>query len=613
MLTTCSGLPLSTNASTAQDADEVLGYEAYQYGPNRESWDPGFYQGTLPSEVTRYVTNGAGTNAPSENLGFYFSGMRSADWGPIYYNTDFADTPTNTLIEINMSTMRDEQWTNSTLPSEIIPRANAELVWLPVSHQGVLVAIGGVVEPEEIWPYGLNSSQEADSKSTSPAFMTSIPIYDIASSQWYLQNTTGTPPGQLTEFCSVVAAANDSSSFNIYIYGGYDGLNAADSPTDDVWILSVPSFQWVKAYSGQSSHGRSGHKCVSPYPDQMFVVGGVHQSQATCVDGGIVQIFNLNSLEFQDSYDPATWAPYQVPGVVSKVIGGSAQGGATTVASWSDASLGEVFQTKYPGKVTHYYPYPVVSNATSTSSASHSSGKEWLAPLLGTVLGLLVLGIVIFAILFARRRKLLRRNNSVSGGSNSGSSNRYMRWVNGTPPVAEHEQKSEPSITSSETPENPSHRSNPSNETNEVTSELGGRPRYEMSAAQPTQPSRPPVELPTPYHDQDHHYSYPRNIDYAYNQSSPGVKSTSTPSASESPFSPDDVNRDSGISHIAPSEVSSNSNSPLLSPSRNSKTDDDVPPIPALPRHMRQVSSMSSGVVSPLTPVDEGKARFHFG
>ena len=623
MLISTSGLPLSTNASTPLASTEVLGYEAYQYGPYRQSWSPGFYEGTLPSGVNQYITNGAGVTAASENLGFYFSGMRASDWGPIFYNTDFADTPADTLIEIDMSTMRNEIWTNSTLPSDIIPRANAELVWLPVSDQGVLVAIGGVTAPEEISPSGLNSSQEAASKSISPGFMTSIPVYDIASKQWFVQNTTGSAPGQLTEFCSVYAAANDSSSFNIYIYGGYDGLNADDLPSDDVWILSVPAFHWIKAYSGQSSHGRSGHKCVAPYPDQMFVVGGVHQNQASCVDG-IIQVFDLNNLDFKDSYDPTTWGTYQVPSVVSAVVGGNAQGGATKTATWSDESLSKIFQTKYNGKTTTYYPYPVASNTTSATSGGHSSSNKWLAPVLGTILGLLVIGIILFGILFARRRRLLRRNNSISGSSNSGrASSRYMRWVNGIPPVV-HEEKSEPSISSSEAAENPSHRSNPSNETNITTthtSELGGQPRYEMSAAPSSQPMKPPVELPTPYHDQDHHYSYPRNIDYAYEQPALDEPATSTPSAygsdgnNSSPFSPDHVNRDSAVSHGEKSEISSlpsNSNSPLLSPARYSRVEDDAPPVPAAGRHARQVSAMSSGLVSPLTPVDEGKARFRF-
>lgn len=139
----------------------------------------------------------------------------------------------------------------------------------------------------------------------------------------YLQNTTGDIPPQLTLFCSVVASASDRSSFNIYIYGGYDGVNAGSTPSDDVYILSIPSFVWIKAYSGQPLHGRSGHKCLKVYPDQMFVLGGIFQNDPTiCLDGGYVQVFNLNTLEFQDSYSPSNWSNYSVPSIVTEQIGG---------------------------------------------------------------------------------------------------------------------------------------------------------------------------------------------------------------------------------------------------------------------------------------------------
>jgi hypothetical protein len=139
----------------------------------------------------------------------------------------------------------------------------------------------------------------------------------------YMQNTSGDIPPQLTLFCSIVAAAMDSTSFNIYIYGGYNGIDAEATPSDDVYILSIPSFTWVKAYSGTYSHGRSGHRCVKVYPDQMFVLGGIFKGDPTvCLEGGIIQVFNLNTLEFQDSYDPGIWGEYQVPPVVSAQIGG---------------------------------------------------------------------------------------------------------------------------------------------------------------------------------------------------------------------------------------------------------------------------------------------------
>ncbi|KAI9839213.1 MAG: hypothetical protein M1819_003206 [Sarea resinae] len=276
--------------------------------------------------MTTYVTGGAGVNVPSENMGFYFSGMRRADWGEIRvqgrpeYN---ATTIANSFISVNMSVMRHEQWSNVTLPSNIPGRANAELVWVPVSEQGILLAIGGVVDPESY--YLMEDSQQiTQSENESPGFIKEIAIYDIASQNWYLQNTTGDYPPQLTRACSILASANDSSSHNVYFYGGYDGLNSSSDPSDDVYILSVPSFTWLKAYTGNSTHGRDSHKCAKVYPDQMFVVGGVPQEANSyqCLSNNIVQIFNLNTLEFQDSYDPDVWSEYKVPDIVTKRIGG---------------------------------------------------------------------------------------------------------------------------------------------------------------------------------------------------------------------------------------------------------------------------------------------------
>ncbi|KIW62044.1 hypothetical protein PV05_02097 [Exophiala xenobiotica] len=498
------GLPPLTDSSSPQSAETVLGYEAYQYGPNRASWSPGFYQGSLPDGVTRYITNGAGVSAPSENLGFYFSGMRAPDWGPIYYEDSSANQTANTLIQVDMSVMRSEKWTNTTLPDDIAPRANAELVWIPVSDQGVLVAIGGVTAPEEIWPAGLNSSQTSTSQAQSPGFMESLPVYDIASRKWYLQNTTGDAPGQLTEFCSVVAPANDSSSFNVYIYGGYDGLSASDEPSDDVWILSIPSFTWVKAYSGNKAHGRSGHRCVTPYPDQMFVIGGIHQNQAECVEGGIIQIFNLNKLEFQDTYDPNTWSEYQVPSAVIKAIGGNPQGGATQTATWSDSALGGVFSRKYAQQITQYYPYPSDGSSPSTSSSGSSGISK------GAIIGISVAAVVIcllliiLIILLFRRRRIIHSTTSEKSATSSNS--RVTRWLNGASCApSPHKQ-----VSSNSGPEVPQ-VSNLSTE-EEQTPPL--RPqRHEMAG---TERPKPPYELATPYNIDDH----PRNsgvVDSGYN------------------------------------------------------------------------------------------------
>lgn len=149
-----------TNSSSPPAADAILGYEAYEYGPARQSWSAGFINKELPTNITRYVTNGAGVSAPSENMGYYFSGMRGADWGPIYQYDGSANTLADTLISVNMTVMREETWSNSTLPPAIPPRANAELAWIPAGDNGVLVALGGVIDPESLTVIqALNDSQ----------------------------------------------------------------------------------------------------------------------------------------------------------------------------------------------------------------------------------------------------------------------------------------------------------------------------------------------------------------------------------------------------------------------------------------------------------------------
>ncbi|OKP09361.1 hypothetical protein PENSUB_5297, partial [Penicillium subrubescens] len=150
----------------------------------------------------------------------------------------------------------------------------------------------------------------------------------------YLQNTTGdVPPNGHASFCSTLASSSDGSSHNIYIYGGYSGQNSTSAPYDDVYILSLPSFVWIKAYNGTSRHGRSGHQCFGVLPSHMLVVGGLYKDPSFCLEGGILQTFSLNDLEFQTTYSPELVEEYRVPNVVTRQIGGT-----TSVATTSSSS-----------------------------------------------------------------------------------------------------------------------------------------------------------------------------------------------------------------------------------------------------------------------------------
>lgn len=160
-----SGLIRASSDSDPPNEDEILRFENYLYGREREGWEPGFQRSRLSDGVNRYVAGGASVSAPSENLGFYFSGVRGADWGPIIENDYSANTTSDRLITVDMSTMREEVWSNDTLSDKAPGRVNGELVWIPVSEAGVLVAIGGVINAEDTFMSALNDSQIEESVS----------------------------------------------------------------------------------------------------------------------------------------------------------------------------------------------------------------------------------------------------------------------------------------------------------------------------------------------------------------------------------------------------------------------------------------------------------------
>ena len=282
-------------------------------------------------------------------------------------------------------------------------------------------------------------------------------VYDIAKKVWYEQKTTGTTPSALAQGCTVVASAGDGSSHNIYWYGGFDGTHPAGQFSDEVWVLSIPSFTWVLLSQGVASHARAGHRCVKPYPDQMFVIGGYTPepgTDITCVEGGIIQAFNLSSGQWLDSYDPNVFSSYQVPDVVVSKIGGTGSGSATATApisGFATSSLATLLAAPYnSSKIATWYPYHEAAQTSSVPlpPASKSSGTpKYLAPVLAVILGLFFITLVVLGILLWRRRRYLSKHPN-AGHSDSGTMNfqsRVSNWLRRTSSVVKS-----PTVTSTE-------------------------------------------------------------------------------------------------------------------------------------------------------------------
>ncbi|KAI1172729.1 hypothetical protein F4777DRAFT_601324 [Nemania sp. FL0916] len=614
------GLLRDTAIYNAPDADDVLSYRASDYGLPKD-FEAGFVQADLPDGMTRYVTYGGAANAPSENKAWYFGGYRSSSWGPIFepgLNDSLSpQAVSNTLVTLDLSSSQTQKWTNSTLDPKIPSRANPSAVWVPVGEQGILVVLGGVSYPY----YNTDNSTSlnaAQSKKDSPGYMSNVDIYDVAGGKWYQQPTANAPPA-LAMGCAVVARAGDVSSYNIYFYGGFNGLDEDQNFSDSVWVLSLPSFTWVQLSAGTPGHARAGHQCLTPYPDQMVSIGGFRSSEgglAVCIDG-LVEVFNLTSGEWLNSYDPSAPYGYGVPEKVHAIIGGDYSGGATVAtpvpSGWADTGLADVFATKYDtSKIMTYYPYNSQAPGNETRPPYKNSGgggtPSWVAPVLGVVLGLIFVTAIVVGILLWRRRKLLLKKKDGSDGTSGDGQHHFIRtWLNDT---------GEKAATS--TTDDPTSRYDMESR-NETPGRVVISPEPEMT--QPTIHEQPPVaELDAPTH-----------IAELSGDSLPYDQVISKHTQLHSPTSPHSRSRYSGsaaikhpslhtgsVSHEQPSSLSSSQvgirgDSPSLgnpSPMRTPPPNREVSDLSRISEHhMSHLRNLSGGTVS--TTSNAGSGSVH--
>ncbi|PYI02003.1 hypothetical protein BO78DRAFT_230974 [Aspergillus sclerotiicarbonarius CBS 121057] len=160
--------------------------------------------------------------------------------------------------------------------------------------------------------------------------MQSILVYDTANEQWYTQESSGDVPSWRMSGCSVIVAAPDNSSYCIYVYGGMETL--ASNSDGDVYVLSLPSFQWIRVAEGDNVHIK--HKCQIAGKRTMLVVGGTKPtddsesdpSVANCDSGAFANglgIFNLSSHTWLTDYDATDGGEYPLSSAITDIIGGT--------------------------------------------------------------------------------------------------------------------------------------------------------------------------------------------------------------------------------------------------------------------------------------------------
>lgn len=117
-------------------------------------------------------------------------------------------------------------------------------------------------------------------------------------------------------------------SWNRFMYGGVINSYSAKSP-DEVFILSIPAFQWFRA-EDQLGVPRALHTCHTTKTNQLIIVGGVDPTSGidwwasygntTKVEhrdpwAEGIGIFDMTTLKFKDFYE-AKAKPYETPELI---------------------------------------------------------------------------------------------------------------------------------------------------------------------------------------------------------------------------------------------------------------------------------------------------------
>ncbi|KAF4463600.1 ring finger b [Fusarium albosuccineum] len=424
----------------------------WRYSINDETWtelkDPKTSSGNeseAGGQPVHRAAEGAGLSVPELGLSWYFGGH--VDWAttpgwsrdidrvylksllefthPGYVNTgveklsDGTGAPeSGAFRNITKAGIQNGNFTE---------RADGALVFVPGwGDMGVLIGLAG----------GTNETFTEDLKT--------LDVYDIAHSEWFHQETSGDTPSVRVNPCTVIASAPDASSFQIYMFGGQDLPFGSQTQYDDMYILTIPSFTWIKVDQKGTNMpaARAGHSCAM-YDGQMVVVGGVGQD-IECDPG--MYVFDATSLEWQDKFRAAGHNSdhhpdnfvlagsygYQVPEAVRRVVGGDSDGRATATTPAAGPATDGPFLTGKPPvfTITQGATATVQVGETGTSTASPEdddkgevNGGLVAAGVVAGIFGALALYLGFCAWLYRRQVRAYKHHlavtNRYSGASNT--------------------------------------------------------------------------------------------------------------------------------------------------------------------------------------------------
>ncbi|KAF4412470.1 Kelch repeat-containing protein [Colletotrichum fructicola] len=344
-----------------------------------------------------WASLGSPTGAGNANAGSYGAGVSISSRGEAYSYGGWQSNasvpgwtgPPKALSRLIKYDMDTNSW-NSIAGPDNVGRAEGVMVFIPIGDAGMLVYFGG--------------SQDLDGNGTlTPQPMDEIFLYDVANTKWYTQKTSGRTPEIRRRFCGGATWAQDQSSYNIYIFGGA-GFPPDTTGYDDIYILTIPSFQWIRGpYPANSNvtgeSPKSMMSCNVVDNSQMIVIGGSYSNDTTdkCDADNVWGTHNMNL--GQDNDENAIWlrylprlTTYAVPTDIVTAVGGRDGGGATRTAPTSgfDAPDLSVLMTRKATPATRTPTRPVsLATSSSSNSSTPTSGlsKGAIAGIAGPMYG----------------------------------------------------------------------------------------------------------------------------------------------------------------------------------------------------------------------------------
>lgn len=408
------------------------------------------------------VSYGAGVSVEERGEGYYFGGWISDD-----STGNSTGVASGALMKFDFD---EGQWSRNEGPDQVgsgkTGRAEGSMVFIPIGDGGMLVYFGGVMQTTEDEKKGGNVTVQGQP-------MEMIYLYDVLSSKWYVQNATGEVPGRRRRFCAGASWAVDRSSYNIvsralcytlfghpfcrfvtdkcqqYIYGGASTPPDNHPGYDDVYILTIPSFQWLKLYPKPSGNSESSqdNQQGGAYPHhsmscniisqaQMLIIGGSFPLSTDCDVPSQFGTHNLDLGEQNAKKEPwqlfnPNLTTYVVPDVVVKAVGGGKDGGATKrepEKGWAHPDL-KVLMTR-EAKFAARTATRSAPSATSSSGASRGGTELSKGAIAGIAVGgaVAVIAALVGTCWFIRRHRQRRmqggksrREKALSDGAGLGT------------------------------------------------------------------------------------------------------------------------------------------------------------------------------------------------